>query len=263
MKNIKIGADPELFLTKDSKVVSAEGIIGGTKSEPRFISKEHAVQEDNVMIEFNIPASETKKDFTYNINFVKSYLETFAETLGYGIDYSASAEFDSDELFTEQAREFGCSRDYNVYLGDYNVSPEATTNLRTCGGHIHVGWEDPKEEETIKLVKAMDLTLGLESLLLDHDDRRRTMYGKAGSFRFKPYGMEYRTLSNFWIKSDELLAWAYDTTMRAIELVTSGKIDSLSEEYSALTETAINDNDKQLAKQLLEKIKKEQLETIQ
>ena len=49
----------------------------------------------------------------------------------------------------------------------------------------------------------MDYTLGLDSLLLDSDTRRRSMYGRAGSFRFKEYGIEYRTLSNFWIKNNK------------------------------------------------------------
>ncbi len=32
------------------------------------------------------------------------------------------------------------------------------------------------------------MILGLQSVLLDPDTRRRRMYGKAGAFRFKKYG---------------------------------------------------------------------------
>ncbi len=263
MNNIKIGADPELFLAKDGEIISAEGLIGGTKKEPRAISNEgHAVQEDNIMIEFNIPASESREDFIFNINFVKSYLETLAGMKGCTLNFDASAELDAKYLSTDQAQEFGCEPDFNVYLKDENPRPEGTGSLRSCGGHIHIGYDKPSELKTMKIVYAMDLVLGLESLALDKDDRRKLLYGKAGSFRFKPYGLEYRTLSNFWIANDELIGWAYDKTIQALELVESGKIEELSKEYSKLAEKAINSNDKQLALHILEKINNKQLTTV-
>lgn len=263
MNNIKIGADPELFLEKDGEIISAEGIIGGTKKEPRAISNEgHAVQEDNVMIEFNIPASDSKEDFIFNINFVKSYLETLAGMKGCALNFSASAELDPEYLSTDQAQEFGCEPDFNVYLRDENPRPEGAGQLRSCGGHIHIGYENPDEATTINIVYAMDMVLGLESLALDKDDRRKLLYGKAGSFRFKDYGLEYRTLSNFWIENDELIGWAYDKTMEALELVKSSKIEGLIKDYSELVEKAINKNDKQLALHILEKINQKELKTV-
>lgn len=260
MKNIKIGADPELFLEKDGVIISAEGMIGGTKEEPRKITKDgHAVQEDNVMIEFNIPACETKEDFIFNLNFVKSYLDTLVGMKGCNLNFSASAELAEDQLNTEQAQEFGCEPDLNVYLEGENPKPVGSGTLRSCGGHVHIGYENPSEAQSIKIVFAMDMILGLGSLALDTDERRRSMYGKAGSFRFKPYGLEYRTLSNFWIQNEDLMSWVYDKTMEAIELAMSDKIDKLIEDYSAFVETAINKNDKQLALHILEKINKKEL----
>lgn len=263
MKNIKIGADPELFLAKDGQVTSAEGVIGGTKEEPQPISEDgHAIQEDNVMIEFNIPACTTSEDFVNNIEFVKDYLETMVGLKGYGLDFRASAIFPMTQLRTEQAMRFGCEPDFNVYLGDENKPPESTGDLRCCGGHIHLGYDNPDEETSEKLVLAMDMTLGLESVLLDTDTRRKELYGCAGSFRFKPYGVEYRTLSNFWIASEELMQWAFNKTMEAVELVESGKIEELTKEYSKFVRQAIDTNDKALATTLLENINRKQLATV-
>jgi hypothetical protein len=41
------------------------------------------------------------------------------------------------------------------------------------------------------------------------------MYGKAGAVRAKSYGVEYRVLSNFWLKSEELMGEVYDRAVSA------------------------------------------------
>lgn len=257
VKNVTLGADPELFLEKDGEVISAEGLIGGTKEEPKAISDEgHCIQEDNVMIEFNIPASRTAVDFRNNINFVKDYLVALAKIQGGKLNFSASAELAPKYLKTEQAMLFGCDPDFSVHLKAQNTPPESTGTLRTCGGHIHIGYENPEQETSEKIIYAMDFVLGLESINLDPDDRRREMYGNAGCFRFKKYGVEYRTLSNFWIKTDELMEWAFNSTLRAIELVNSGIIDKLIQDYAAAVKIVIDNNDKQGAKALLEEVNK-------
>ena len=120
-------------------------------------------------------------------------------------------------------------------------------------GHISIGWDNPTQEQQLDMVKAMDATVGLESVLLDFDTERKKLYGKAGCFRFREYGIEYRSLSNFWIKSDESLKWSWDTTMKAIELVNSGKIEEVKELGNYIVE-AINTNNKELAQELLNKI---------
>ena len=120
-------------------------------------------------------------------------------------------------------------------------------------GHISIGWDNPTQEQQLDMVKAMDATVGLESVLLDFDTERKKLYGKAGCFRFREYGIEYRSLSNFWIKTDESLKWAWDTTMKAIELVNSGKIEEVKELGNYIVE-AINTNNKELAQELLNKI---------
>ena len=65
--------------------------------------------------------------------------------------------------------------------------------------------------------------------------------------------IEYRSLSNFWIKTDDSLKWAWNTTMKAIELVNSGKIEKVKELGIYIVE-AINNNNNELAQELLNKI---------
>jgi hypothetical protein len=267
IKNITIGTDPEMFLKKDGVIISAIGKIGGSKHDPLPISDNgHFIQEDNVAIEYNIPACTTKEEFIYHNNFVKDYLDTVVTAIGCELDFSASAILSDEELDSDQARLAGCEPDFDVWRQDVNIAPDlSASNMRVCGGHVSIGWDNPTESSQEDMVKAMDATLGLKSLFLDSDTERKKLYGKAGCFRFRDYGIEYRTLSNFWIKTNESLAWVFDTTMEAIELVNSGKIDLIKEKYADKIVEAINTNNKSLAQELLNEfslINSEKLELI-
>ncbi len=261
--NVTLGSDPELFLEKNGEIISSVGLIGGTKHEPRAITDNgHAVQEDNVAIEYNIPPCKTVDEWIKEHNFVKDYLDTFTAGLGCNLNFSASAELSDEQLNSEQAQQFGCEPDFNVWAQCVNTPPEIGGNLRVCGGHIAIGWDNPTEEVQEQMIKAMDMTVGLKSLFLDNDTRRKEMYGKAGCFRFTNFGVEYRVLSNFWIATDELLAWSFNTTLEAIELVNSGRIEELSAKYKDRIVDAINTNDKALANELLEIINEKELQLV-
>lgn len=82
-----------------------------------------------------------------------------------------------------------CSEDFNAYTEDVNPKPQgATTNLRSAGLHIHVGYNDPDIPSSLQMIKYMDQYLGLPSIVVDQDSRRRSLYGKAGCFRITAYG---------------------------------------------------------------------------
>lgn len=121
------------------------------------------------------------------------------------------------------AQVFGCEPDYNVWLQDVNPRPHCDNpNLRSAGGHIHIGFNS-NELDFEEVVKAMDAFVGCEMVTFDKDTNRRLLYGKAGAFRRKSYGVEYRTASNAWIQNDELKRWVYTQTQKAVEFVASGK----------------------------------------
>lgn len=130
---------------------------------------------------------------------------------------------------------------------------EANPQLRSCGGHIHVGYTNPDDNTSEMLIRCLDLYLGVPSILLDNDTERRKLYGKAGAFRFKDYGIEYRTLSNFWIQSEELVNWAWNNTMSAIDYLNKGNI--LCIEYNEDIVKCINRQDIESAKEIIEKYK--------
>ena len=264
MKNkITLGCDPELFLEKDGEIISAEGLVGGTKEEPLPITDEgHCIQEDNVMVEFNIPPSNNMNEFKDNINLVKNYLTEKFQNDNISLNYSASAMLDKKYLKTEQARRFGCEPDFNVWLRKPNASPEAGGRLRSAGGHVHIGFPMKSQEDQENVVKVFDMILGLPSVWMDSDTRRRRMYGKAGAFRFKDFGVECRMLSNFWIKSDETIGWVYNETSRAVKLALNYDLSEIFEKYGDNIQLAINESNVDLAKELYSEINKEIIKTI-
>ena len=76
------------------------------------------------------------------------------------------------------------------------------------------------------------------------------MYGKAGCLRYKPYGMEYRTLSNFWLNSKELMAWVYQQTVNGVSQLFDGK--DYTNEFGCIQEV-IDNNDRASAKAIIQR----------
>lgn len=251
INKVLIGADPEMFLYSQDleKFIPICGLIGGTKEEPLAISdKGHAVQEDNVAIEFCIPPCASLEEWLDNINFTKNYIdETLLKPKGLISKCIASARFDIDDLLDPAAQHFGCTPSFNAWNGQAMIVDRTDPLLRTTGGHIHVGYENPNVDLSMAIIQAMDLFLGVQSVLLDDDTERRKMYGKAGDYRLKSYGVEYRSLSSFWLENDNLIKWAYINTQAAIDFVNDGGIITNPEEI----QECINTCNRELALEII------------
>lgn len=208
---ITIGADPEVFLVNaQHKPVSSIGKIGGSKQNPIPIRDGIFLQEDNVTVEYNIPPCETVEAFLKANTDALHIIQQKAESMNLKVSIQASHNMPKKELEDPRAWVFGCEPDFNVHTMDWNPKPNVS-NLRAAGGHVHIGF-DGDNLEKIELAKHMDLTLGALFSLLDPDKQRKKMYGQAGSIRFKPYGIEYRTLSNFWLTHPYYIKTVFETS---------------------------------------------------
>jgi hypothetical protein len=244
-----IGADPELFLmNKDGKLISSIGKVGGSKRQPRSIGQGCSVQEDNVAVEFNIAPADTLEKFQESINYSLEYLTKYAAEQGLFLSITASQRFPEDQLKHLRAKIFGCEPDFNAWTGQQNPRPTAAdVTLRSCGGHVHIG----SELDKIQLVRWCDVTLGLVSVMEDKDLDRRQLYGKAGAFRPKDYGVEYRTLSNYWIQTSEGIKQVYHRVEEAIERVNLGWV--LDDKEGEAIQKVINEsNDTEALKLMAE-----------
>lgn len=216
----QIGADVEVFaVDKQGQFKSLCGLVGGTKEEPKQLDgypEGFCVQEDNVSLEFNIPPATRKNNFILNIQHMVSNSEAIIQKHGFEISKQSSGSFSKLELSHPNALIFGCEPDYDAWKMIENKKPHCDdASLRTAGGHIHVD----TTRNMVEVVRNMDLFLGVPSVILDNSEAsiiRRKLYGKAGAMRPKPYGLEYRTLSNFWVFSEELIGWVFDNTAKSV-----------------------------------------------
>ena len=250
-----IGSDPELFIfnRKTKKVVSAIDKIPGHKNKPftEGLPEGFGLQTDNILAEFNIPPAYNVEDFVANIEFMKDFIRNKVKEINPNFDVlcQASAKVPSKELAHPQAREFGCDPDYCIYRqGPNQVSTAATTNLRSAGFHIHVGYPEHNIDTSLVMLHYIDAYLGIPSIIYDTDARRK-LYGKAGCFRLQKYGFEYRTLSSYWIESPTRLKFIWNQLMYALEAFENGNIIP---DYDLIRST-IDNNDVESAKQLIEK----------
>ena len=85
---------------------------------------------------------------------------------------------------------------------------------------------------------------------MDDGILRKQLYGKYGAYRPKPYGQEYRVLSNFWVFDEKLTGWVWDSVALALDAV-SNKFDVEAEHENI--KAAINNNNKKLAQELVAK----------
>lgn len=225
-KGFKFGCDPELFvLNEKDEPVSAAGLIPGTKEEPHKVNY-GAVQVDGMAAEFNIDPVENFRDFNRNIDAVLKQLAAMLPK-GYRLSAVPSIRF-APEIFDkapDEAKMLGCDPDFNAWTGDVNPPPSDATDpyLRTASGHLHFGWTEDADLGDAQhilncrdFVKQLDWYLGAWSLQKDPDPTRRKLYGKAGAYRPKSYGVEYRVLSNFWIMDRESRLEVWNRANQAI-----------------------------------------------
>lgn len=233
---------------------SAIDRIGGSKEEPQLlpIGDGFMVQEDNVAMEYNIPPAASAEELKGSINKIMAFLAEKVDHQGLQFCRLSAASFPMVELLHPKAQEFGCDPDFNAWTKRVNPRPKAQDkSLRSCGGHVHIGYDFPDMDDRVNFVKYLDLFLAVPSTLMDEGELRKHLYGKAGAYRPKTYGLEYRTLSNYWIFRDELIEWVWNSTQRAMDAWHAKRVNF--KEDGKLIVSTINTNNKDTAHYLVDK----------
>ncbi len=233
-----VGCDPELFAIRKTEngveAVSAHDLIPGDKKNPHKVTG-GAIQVDGTAVEFNTDPVPIKDFNAWNANIV-TVLKELSDAVrqkdpSIGLLISPVQEYPQEyfDSLPPEAKELGCDPDYCAYTLEPNPRPPGDRNFRTGAGHIHIGWGadipvDNREHHEIcaSFVKMLDATVGMFMTVIDPDPRRRELYGKAGAYRAKPYGVEYRFPSNVWLKSRGSRAVVHNLLNTAIDHMQRG-----------------------------------------
>jgi hypothetical protein len=228
-----LGADPEAFVKKGDMIVASETVL-----PPAGLP---GVVRDGVQVEFHpVP-------FTCRANLANSLAGDIKVLHNHlkrgGADYSICltpvVELSEAEMaaLPPNARVLGCQPSLNIYDPGATVNVPANYPIRSAGGHIHIGLTGhvdgranggyPKlhtKANAVRIIQAMDILVGNTCVLLDRDKMqpiRREVYGRAGEYRLPSYGVEYRTLSNFWLQAHPLWSLVGGLTKLVVGIFTT------------------------------------------
>lgn len=206
-----IGADIEFFI-KDrvtGKVIPACGKIGGEKGKPKPISAEYSILEDGAAVELNYTPTD---NYAALVERLSGSPRAIADATGYSVAHMPEARIAGLKKY-KQAMEIGCVEDFDAYN-----NPEAPRDIpdiglfgtyRFAGGHIHMSYPVNKIPPfvvarfmdlhvTCRLLTFVENTFSREEAVKLLGEQRRKFYGLPGLYRPKEYGIEYRTLSNYY-----------------------------------------------------------------
>lgn len=238
---MRFGSDPEFFVVKKSAGPYAHSIHLLKNFEPFGATARASygtceVVTDGFAVELH-PQASTCRD--YAVPNIGRAIATFSQRYsGYALNAIPKRKLTKESLrgtLPEGVQKYGCVPDRDAYRQTDKAPPgaEYRNRYRYTGGHLHFSsytWstmetgprttalpvKDPDEKDVINaaLTLMLDCYLGLPlvSVIGRSNDwgeaDRRTLYGQAGSYRNKPYGLEYRVPSSVIFNSPILLTWA-------------------------------------------------------
>lgn len=234
---LTLGSDPEYYVSQGGEIVSAIPFFGQHgKDNPLSLSDQVRAYYDNVSCEATIRPADSEDGFIKSFAEMYGLVSNYLGDMGCCLVAKAAHTFNPKYLNCDEANTFGCRAEFSAYTNDdgswmiYDPpNPEVIGNLRVCGGHIHIGRSDfqtaPPEamllsfQSQIELARMLDSTLATALTYLDKDEsnvERKKLYGRPGSIRNTPYGIEYRTLSNYWTTRPELIAFVFNIVEKTI-----------------------------------------------
>ena len=195
---VTIGTDIEFFLkNKKGEHISSKELFPNNES---IKCKFGIIERDGFAIEIQPKYSKSTLELSYHTQQLLLILQELLDKKELSISNEHCINVDIQNLIVNEDHEsmiFGCKADMNSYTNFFNEKEDATKiALRTCGGHVHISipeykskkagiyyYPSNKESEQLGLnmVKWLDITLGLSSVIIDKSSERRKIYGKIRS----------------------------------------------------------------------------------
>lgn len=272
MKNyfpVSFGCDPEFFFEEGGKIIGAEKVLGklpGGELKVIDNGREYGkVIIDGVQGEMNPTPNNCRESHAYYIGTIFTQLKNHLPK-GVSVNFDQMVDVTEDEMVSlnPKSQQFGCTPSMNVYGAQPVQIQDASKYLkRSAGGHVHLGYVYDSYRglgllAPEKIVPILDILVGNTCVLLDRSEgnkERRKNYGRAGEYRLPSYGIEYRTLSNFWLHNYTMMHFVFGLCRQAMNIVGN----DMAEEFLKLVDQkdiikAINENDFDLAMSNFKKI---------
>ena len=284
-QKVVFGCDPEFFFEKKGKVIGSEKVLDIDKGYLVGTGQGNSTYDyglyskfvvDGVQAELNPKPNGCRANLANEISqCFKMLYNKINPDKELSVNFGTTIKIDKKELMSlnEKSRKFGCMPSKNINPKSENVvnlKDPTKYRFRSAGGHIHLGVEyqgDPTAivfREPERLVRMMDIIVGNTCVLIDRNPgnkERRKVYGKAGEYRTPEHGVEYRTLSNFWLRSYPLMSFVMGMSRTAISILSNSmpgrdyETELLSLVDMKKIERAINTNNFQLAWENFQDIK--------
>ncbi len=269
---VRFGTDPEAFFQNPKGL-----IIGSELVIPKILkSKNGEIVRDGVQLEIHVRPEFSREKLAQNIGnaFIKLNEHLEKRDDGSTLNLKAVVRVTQGQLdrLSDESRQLGCAPSENIYdeKAELGVNPK-TYKVRSAGGHVHLGLPESLMAEYKRIIRMNDILLGNQCVMIDREPLmalRRRVYGRAGECRPQKYGVEYRTLSNFWLRSEPLVSFVLAMARNAVRVIaTSDGVTRKGEAWNAEKAMfdyinipdiikAINKNDFDLAMKNFEGIEK-------
>lgn len=242
---LMFGSDPEMFFVKNGVMIPSTQIL---------LNDTPNVTRDGFQVELHPSASGCRQLAARSIKYAITDAAAIAERAGAELSFALSHVVD-DKVWKKtpsDVKKFGCNPTENVHEKNQKRVTGKREKFRAGGGHIHVGALNVSEKNDLPtIVKLFDIVVGNTLVLLDRDPAnitRRKNYGRAGEYRPKPYGVEYRVPSNFWLRHYVLWSLASGLIRNAMVHYRNGFAAELIAKFDMKDiRNAINNNDYELA----------------
>jgi hypothetical protein len=260
---VNFGCDPELFFKQNGKIIGSEKVL--SKNGLEQLSN---VVEDGIQVEIHPSSTSCREILAGNIRDIFYNIRRKIKDTDIELDFNSFVNIDIEEMesLSEKSKQFGCATSKNIYdkNAKIEVSDPSKYYFRSAGGHIHLGVDSGRvsvvHDNIVDIVKLLDIIVGNTCVLLDREKgniERRKNYGRAGEFRIKNYGLEYRTLSNFWLRHCTLMSLVFGLSRYAVSIWRSNQAkDFLKSVNYEDVRKAIDTNNITLARKNFNKIKK-------
>lgn len=267
---VTLGCDPEFFFKRDGEVIGSEKVIDIKKgfviqAKAAYTSNEVKFIVDGVQAELNPQAHACRANLANEIsNCFRKLVDKISGDKSLTITFAPCVKVSKEELLSldEKSQQLGCAPSENTNPKSRgivrNVDPLVYLK-RSAGGHIHIG-NIAKGYDLPRIVNVLDVLLANTCVLIDRDEgnkERRKVYGLAGEYRTPKHGLEYRTLSNFWLKAYPLMSFVFSMARFCVGVSTNKPAcDRLLEMVNMdKIHKAINTNNYDLARRNFECVK--------